>query len=198
MTAPAATRRSGPAYRPMPADFPELARKMADNRLREHYRAGQLTVMRWRRQSGVRHVPEGAPLNARVPADFAEVAQGKTVIAVSRHYNRDTRTIRRWFVYTGLTPRPESETRIVITKPVIRAELDPSVPSQAAQHLRRFYANVFRADIRLDERTRQTWGTAHGVPDNGRGHHFVSGLGVLPDYEMIALARDHGFREWNA
>lgn len=179
----------------MPADYRELARTMTDKQLQRHYEAGYGPIARWRAESGIpRPIPAAKP-NLQMPADFAEVARGMTVTEAAFRFGRQPETIRRWFVYAGVTPR---ESRVVITKPVSRAVLDPSVPSQAAQHLRRFYANVFRADIRLDERTRQTWGAAHGVPDNGRGHHFVSGLGVLPDYEMIALARDHGFQAWDA
>lgn len=194
MTAAARHRRTK-FRRPMPEDYRELARTMTDKQLQRHYGAGYGPIARWREESGIpRPIPAAKP-NLQMPADFAELARGMTITEAAHRFGRQPETIRRWFVYAGITPR---ESRVVITKPVSRAALDPSVPGQAAQHLRRFYANVFRADIRLDERTRQTWGTAHGVPDGGRGHHFVSGLGVLPDLEMIALARDHGFREWNA
>lgn len=189
--AAAARNRPGPARRPVPAGFPEMARTTADNRLREMYGAGQATVVRWRAETGISYRRPGISPHCQMPHDFAEVARGMSNPEAARYFRRSPETTRRWFVYAGVTPR---ETRFLSTKPVIRAELDPSMPAQAAQHLRRFYASVHRADIRLDDRTRQTWGAARGLPDGGRGQHFVSGLGVMSDLELIALARDHGFQ----
>lgn len=180
--------------RPMPADFPIRAAAMLNNDLERHYSAGYQTIIRWRQECGVAAPvikTQRAPKFSR-PDDFALVARSMTLTEAERHYDRPATTIRRWFAEVGIEPRRHVWKP---TKPVIRAELDQNVHSLAAHHLRRFYPSVHRADIRLREHDRDTWGDERGLPDRGKGLYFVSGLGVIPAYEMIAIARDHGFAE---
>jgi len=178
--------------RPIPGGFANKAGLMGDAALARLYKAGQGTVRRWRRECGVPSRARENRDNAQMPESFIEIACGKTVKEAARYFGRDTRTIRRWFAYAGLTPKTE---RFVSTRAVKRAELDQSIPSLAAHHLRRFYPSVHRADIRLKENERITWGDERKLPDGGRGLYYVAGLGAIPDYEMIALARDHGFMD---
>jgi len=171
--------------RPVPDDFAALAVKMSDRDLRLHYRAGQSTVARWRAATGAtRFLLLGKP-NLRMPGDFARIARGMSTGEAVRHFGRCATTIRRWFGYAGIAPR---ETRAVAFRPVIRATLDPSVASRAAQHLRRTFASVHRCDIKMRDRSAATWGSERGLPNRGRGLYFVSGRGVMTEQEMIALA----------
>ena len=66
---------------------------------------------------------------------------------------------------------------------------------RAANHLRRFSPNVHRADIRMYEQKRDTWGDEYGVPNSGCGYYFVAGHGVVTNDEMVALARSKGFAQ---
>lgn len=181
--------------RKLPDDFAARAVAMSDQDLRRHYVAGQSTIKRWRIESGATENLFKRLPNVQMPADFAEIANGMTVGQAADHFRRPRDTIRRWFGYAGIAPRPA---RFVATQKVNHVELDASVAGQAAQHLRRFYGSVHRADLRIRESGRATWGSERGLPDGGRGLYFVSGLGVMPDHEMVGLARDRGFKEWAA
>lgn len=191
MTAERHVDRWAAQRRPMPADFRERALTLSLSQLYRHYGAGHSTVARWVREANLRRNPR-PPRTVRMPADFAEAARGLTIAQAATMFNCHTSTARRWFVLVGVVPK---DTRHVTHRPVIRAELDATVAGCAAQHLRRFYQNVHRADLRLTEGSRKTWGDEKGLPDGGRGFFYVAGLGTMPDYEMIALARDHGFEE---
>lgn len=189
MTAERAVDRWAAQRRPMPADFRERARTMSLSQLYKHYEAGHSTVARWVREANILRNPR-PPRTVRMPADFAEHARGLTISQAATMFNCHTSTARRWFVLVGIVPK---DTRHVVHRPVMRAELDATTAGRAAQYLRRFYPNVHRADLRLTEGSKRTWGDEKGLPDGGRGFFYVTGPGVIPEHEMIMLARDHGF-----
>lgn len=74
-----------------------------------------------------------------------------------------------------------------------RMKPQETVYDYAARHLRRHYRNVHRADIKLYEHSKVTWGDMRDLPNGGAGYYFVDGKGVLTKEEMLALACEHGF-----
>lgn len=81
-------------------------------------------------------------------------------------------------------------------EPIVKKpEIVQSVYDRAADHLRRFYANVHRCDIQMFDHQRVTWGDLNNVPNHGDGYYYVDGKGVLPHDRMLSLARERGFAE---
>lgn len=74
-----------------------------------------------------------------------------------------------------------------------RMERQENVYDYAANHLRRFYRNVHRADIKVYEHSKVTWGDLRDVPSGGKGYYFIDGKGVVTQDEMLSLACNHGF-----
>lgn len=82
------------------------------------------------------------------------------------------------------------------TSPLVRrAEHVQSIHDRAAQHLRRYLANVHRCDIKVFEHQRVTWGDLNNVPDHGINHYFVDGFGVITQDKLLEMARSRGFTE---
>lgn len=122
-----------------------------------------------------------------VPEAFAERAQGMSTVQVAKHFKVSIKRARKWFKATGV-----EYVRARSTKPYRRAPPVKAAASeidQAISALRRRYPNVFRCDIRLHERKRDTFGSVRGLPDKGRNHWFVESIGIVDEAKVIELAR---------
>lgn len=145
-----------------------------------------------RRRMGIPALPrQGAP----VPETFVDDARTTPSSELAKHYERSARTIRRWRSTLGLqavAPRRilRQVKRTLWAKPPTFTQ-----EQRAANVLRRHYANVFRCDLRISERGRETFGSARGLPDNGANHWFVAKLGILTRDEMMQRAREMGFTD---
>jgi len=187
--------------RPMPADFAAWAKGKTAAQIRAHYRCSGATVLKWRKMAGLPATP-AFRMRGSAPDGFAEVAARMYLTEAMEHFKIAYRTARRWYAECGIepqkappTPRP-TQSRIALPyNAVKRAELDPSTASHAAQHLRRIFPSVHRADIRLNETGGETWGSVRDLPNKGRDQYYVSGKGVVSSVELIDLAYRHGFRE---
>lgn len=76
-----------------------------------------------------------------------------------------------------------------------RSEHVETLHDRAASHLRRYYSNVHRCDIKVYEHQRITWGDLRQIPNSGVGYYFVDGKGIMAQEDMLALSREHGFTE---
>lgn len=89
------------AMRPMPPDFPELARKLTGGKLSEHYHCGRRAVKRWYSECGVEPIQQQSQA-VPPPEDFHKVAPLHTLKALRRMYKCGGGTIRRWAKETGV------------------------------------------------------------------------------------------------
>lgn len=180
----------------------EIAEKMGRSEDSVFMRRHHFGLKRYRMQLGP------------VPDDFAEVAPGRSVLWLREYYNCGYKSIRAWREQCGIkvanAPKPKPMRVAVARKeaapqarvkrgnfklpgpPVMRAELDQSLASLAAQHLRRIgFTNVYRATV-LPAAAR-----AH-LDDFGKHHYAVAGRGFMHESELIALAEARGFQRWAA
>lgn len=184
-----ALKPRGPA---IPADFAEIALTLTRPELCARYAAPVWVVARWLTDTGItpkRAVPIPPPPKRReLPTDFAAVAPTMTRQQLSTRYIASTEIIRRWCEEAGVTPRVPTPPahRGTVVAIAQRTERDASLAGLAADHLRRSYSNIFRADI-LPERERRH------LPDKGKGLFVVSGKGAMTPAALIDLAKAKGF-----
>lgn len=147
-------------------------------------------VSMYRRRMGI---PAVSRKPTSLPAAFVDDARVSPTPDLAKRYERSPRTIRRWRKGAGLEP--------VLPRRIIRQAkrtLWAKAPTftdeqRAANVLRRHYPSVFRCDLRLTERGRETYGSIRGLPDNGRGHWFIAKVGIVNHATMIAKAREYGY-----
>lgn len=89
--------------RPMPPDFPELARTMNQRELRQRYSCGTTIIRRWSRECGIDWSERYAPRPA--PDEFTEIAPLHSVREMEKLYHCGGETIRRWLKETGVTQK---------------------------------------------------------------------------------------------
>jgi hypothetical protein len=138
----------------------------------------------------------------KLPAPDGLLEDAKTMIlpALMNKYQLGRKMIMSILTDHGVEWKDGNVQRKVMgirpVSPLIRREERvESEHDRAASHLRRYYSNVHRCDIKVYENQSITWGFLHEVPNGGRGYYFVDGKGVLKQDEMLALAREHGFDE---
>lgn len=175
----------------------------------QHYSVRPEVVYRW--LAVLQMSPRGSrTMPTVVPEDWNDVAPRMTQADLMRHYNCGRERIYKLIAVTGVQPMkhtdkpPKQKTVREITPKVVRSGLDraredlshlTTKAEAAAHYLRRYYANVFRADIRYTDIGRETWGFREGLPDGGRHQYSVSGVGVLWLDELIELAEKRGWKE---
>lgn len=197
--------------RPMPADFVEHYGKMSHDKLRLHYRCGSDSLYRWISESGVKVGRPTRPLV--IPADWFELAPTMTRSEMRMHFCLGKTRLAALIQTTGIEPR----------KPMWMAEKAPDVKEKfkrgsllqtihawraptvgtdlatnAAHYLRKFYSNVFRANIRMFDGNKQTWGDVHELPNSGNDYYVVGRLGPMLLDDVVELARKNGFQSESA
>jgi hypothetical protein len=127
------------------------------------------------------------------------------LMQLSRHYGFSDNVIRRMVRETKVKLAkvlPSGRPSLSKTGMPARAKIpsmDGSEVGQAANYLRKFYANVHSAAITLygsemPGKSKITWGDARDLPDHGKGFYFVAGPGILKHREVIKLAYKHGWQ----
>lgn len=175
----------------------------------DHYSVNIEVAYRWLGEARVKLF--GARIKPlAIPDDWHDVAPRMTQAELMRHYNCGRERIYKLMAVTGVHPikytdkPPKEKTVREITPKVVRSSLDKpredlshlTTKAEAAAHyLRRYYANVFKADIRYTDIGRETWGFREGLPNGGRHQYSVSGVGVLWLDELIELAEKRGWKE---
>lgn len=140
-------------------------------------------------------IPVQTRRTATVPDDFTDIARTTRTDDLANRYERSPRTIRRWRRSLGLKP---AQARRIIKH--VKRTLWAKTPTfsheeRAANVLRRHFASVFRCDLRMTERSQNTYGSLRGLPNRGAGHWFVARLGIVDLAAMLAKARELGFAE---
>lgn len=155
-----------------------------------------------------------------VPADWHKVAPTLYKTQLMTHYGISYLMVRRLLDITGVKSRPTAHDLVLAGQPrKIRAKtkvktprrkgtgffalqrLGTALPSndnvdiygQAANYLRRHYQNIFRCDIKLYINQSTTYGDEHDVPNKGRDHYFVAGVGIVHKDELLTMAVKRGF-----
>lgn len=212
------SRRPSRIRRLAPPDFIEVVNRIGITNARNHFNVAWDTIYRWCSELNIKP-PARRPTKTRpqkdiaVPNDWAEVAPTLYKVELAAHYGLSSRMVDRLIEKTGIRSRktvhelarerPAKETRP--GRPLCwrktpgfntfrySTELPRSTPQEAAQFLRRRYANVHRADIQMREGSSQTWGDVHGAKDRGRGQYYVHPIGIMSELDMVMLAVKHGF-----
>lgn len=180
---------------PAPEDFAYHAAREINAELCERYGRSNSIIIRWRKIVGVRSPSPHAP--KPVPENFAASAVGMTQSEAASHFGVSLETAKRWAAVSGIrfqkyqpVSRPSAH-----LSPRLRASFgqqimaprDTSMVGDAAHHLRRFFSNIYKAEI-LPPKDRAK------LPDGGRGMFIVSGRGAMAASELIELAQKKG---WN-
>lgn len=211
------SRRPSRLRRVAPPEFAEVVNQIGITKARDHFNVAWDTIYRWCGELNIkppaRRATKTRPLkDIAIPDDWAEVAPTKFKVELSAHYQISSRMVDRLIQKTGIRsrktphelarerPAKERRQRPACWRPgasynVFRyaAEMPRTTPEQAAHYLRRFYANVHRADIRMREGSTETWGDVHGAADHGRGQYRVHPLGIMSELDMVMLAVKRGF-----
>ncbi|WP_333571336.1 hypothetical protein [Sphingomonas sp.] len=139
----------------IPADFQESAALLGNPALAEKYGCGKSTIIRWRRELGVK-APR-RPLEGRdrspPPAGFAEVARTTSVEMLCVRYRVERRRVLRWLRETGFAPKPNKLVvmqnmgkRNVAAAQVAPTNRDMSLAGRAADFLQK-RGPIFRCDF---------------------------------------------------
>jgi len=123
-----------------------------------------------------------APELRPMPADFARVAPTLSHQQNLRRWQCGEPVLRRWYGEAGVKPKPFVP-RLLPPQASTVPYRDDTHVGRAAHHLRRYFSNVYRADV-LPKRERPL------VP---AGWYFVAGKGFVPGADVIALAERYGF-----
>ena len=179
------------SHRPMPDGFIEFASApgVSVKQIIRQFRCHSDVANRWLSEAGITLGPRLKP----VPDDWHQRVGTMSAIKLATHYGVANTVVKRWLRETNTKPaKPQPRIfklpgLVMQPKPIVqRSEIE-----DAAHYLRRFYANVFRCDIKYDER--RTWGFVHGVPNGGRGFYHVDRLGILANNDVIELAKKKGW-----
>lgn len=110
-------RRSGNRFtaiqRPIPDDFPKLAKSMNRYQLVKHYKTSDKAVGRWINECGVMPV---RTVNRPVPDDWEQLCSVHTAAELSRMFQADPKVIKRWIAETEIEPVPFDRKSIVPPK----------------------------------------------------------------------------------
>lgn len=110
-------KRSGNRFtatpRPMPDDFPKLAKGMNRYQLVKHYKTSDKAVARWATECGVMPV---RTVNRPVPDDWEQLCSVHTAAELSRMFQADPKVIKRWIAETEIEPVPFDRKSIVPPK----------------------------------------------------------------------------------
>lgn len=117
-----------------------------------------------------------------MPADFASIAPTLSHFQIMRHYGCGDTVAKRWYGEAAVRPKPFVP-RLMAPQPQATPQRDHTLAGRAAHHLRKYFPNVYRADV-LPARERV------GMPTDG---FVVAGKGVLMTTELVALAEQYGF-----
>lgn len=123
-----------------------------------------------------------APELRPMPGGFALVAPTLSHLQNLRHWQCGETALRRWYREANVRPKPFVP-RLLAPQPNAIPHRDRSDAGRAAQHLRRYFPNVYRVDI-LPARERV------GIP---AGMFMVAGKGVMAERDLVALAERYGF-----
>lgn len=212
-----ARRRTTETRRAAPEDFTDVVKNIGLSKARRHFGASWATVSRWCDEVGlerVRHKP-GAERPKKMiepPADWYERAPTMYKRQLVEHYGLSYLMVDRLLAATGLKSRPTvhelaaqrpkmSSMRGVRSAQFHLRQLGPSIAGndnvdiygQAARYLRGFFPNVFRCSIKLYINKSTTFGDENGLPNSGRDHFFVAGVGAVHKDELIQMAVKRGF-----
>lgn len=214
-------RCPGDRMRGAPAGFVEFVNQNGMSAARNHFTAGWATLDRWAQETGLerrRKKPERTqPLKVpEVPANWHELAPTMFKYQLVDHYGISWLMLERLLALTGTRTRPTvHELAKAKPKPVkapkqrgrrhsgifhlqnlqtgFGANDNTDVYGLAAQYLRRWYSNVYRCDIKLYINKSTTFGDENSLPNKGRDHYFVAGLGIITKSELMSLAVKRGF-----
>lgn len=211
------SRRPSRVRRLAPPEFVEVVNRLGVTKARHHFNIAWDTIYRWCSELNIkpparRPTKTRPPKDVAIPADWEQIAPTMYKVELAAHYGLSSRMIDRLIEKTGTRSRktvhelarekPPKERRA--RPPCWRSaahyqtfryttELPRSTPQQAAQFLRRIYANVHRADIQMREGSNQTWGDVHGATDHGKGQYYVHPVGIISELDLVMLAVKHGF-----
>ena len=189
----------------MPDDTPseEFEKFILENpkvgiiKLSAMFRMGRNRVMRLAEKVRAKHGINGnLPSHiaaAPVPTDFSVRGREMTLNEAAKHYGVTPAVVGRWRRESGIRYLPYGKTFVVAQLPknsVPKVASDSA--AQAAHHIRRWFRNVHRADI-LEREDGTTWGELRGLPNKGKGLYYVDSMGVVPEADVIELARSRGW-----
>ena len=106
----------GQPRRPMPPDFLEVAPTLSQLGLRQHYKTGVDTVIRWLREAQVQSLGVKRRKRFEVPSDFATYAPLMSNGALGFRYGVSDHTAARWRDECGIAPYIEAARKGVILK----------------------------------------------------------------------------------
>jgi hypothetical protein len=89
-------------YRPVPADFREQAMRMGTYGLKDQYRTGVSTIMRWYQEAGVK--PRSIPSRYSPPAGLRDDVDTMSNAALATKYGVSETLIRNWLNIAGIKP----------------------------------------------------------------------------------------------
>lgn len=215
-----ARRRTPETRRTAPAEFTEVVKRIGLSKARRHFSASWATISRWCDEVGMeraRHKPGGERPKKMIepPADWHERAPTMYKRELVEHYGLSYLMVDRLLAATGLKSRPTphelaaqrprqpkgASIRGITGRIFGMRQLLPSIAGndnvdiygQAARFLRGFFPNVFRCSIKLYINKSTTFGDENGLPNSGRDHFFVAGIGTVHKDELIQIAIKRGF-----
>lgn len=164
-----------------------------------HYRVASETVDAWLMECGLERPKARKEMKTPLPADWFALAPQMTLEDAMRHFKLSKKIVQRMVSETGVRLLPYCNQQAALYRmgrPMIKAMGDTYTRvDRAANFLRRTHPNVHRADIKIDESGKMTWGSAQGIPARGQGYYNVSGIGVVTINELMALAEAKGWSE---
>lgn len=158
-------------------------------KLRERYNVGKGTITKWVKELNL--TPRRVAAAVPVPDDWAEIAPKHNIAQLRHYYHVSDTVIHRWIRESGVKPLRGPNRGGIGRVSIERARTEIEL---AANHLRKTFRNVHRADLVVSEPPKKiTWGDQRGLDDGGAGHYYVDGVGVLANSEMLELAAKHGW-----
>lgn len=125
-------------------------------------------------------------------APSVEALVGRTVVEVAHAHRCRYSVARRWFADHGIEPASPRKTASPRTS--ARARLAYPGPAhtedeaeRAVRVLRGRYPSVHRCDIRLRERSSETFGDRIGLPDKGRGWWWIATVGAVDRDTLLGM-----------
>lgn len=213
-------RRTDDTRRPVPEGFTDVVNSIGVSKARRHFGASWATVSRWCDEIGMeraRHKPDVDRPKKMIepPADWYERAPTMYKYQLVQHYGLSYLMVDRLLAATGVKTRPtvhelaaqrpkqakSTSLRGVRGSAFGMRQLVPNIAGndnvdiygQAARFLRTFFPNVFRCSIKLYINKSTTFGDENGLPNSGRDHFFVAGIGTVHKDDLIKMATKRGF-----